>query len=73
MGIGTALINEMISQVRTNGVLSRIELSVLTNNTYAERLFRNAGFEAEGRRQGSIRINNVDFDEIMMVLKIGQE
>ena len=70
MGVGTALIQEMILQAHKERILSRIELSVMENNIYAERLFRNAGFYVEGRRQGSIRIDDVDFDEIMMVLML---
>ncbi len=65
-GIGTALLNGLVTWARSHGVL-RIEVSVITKNERAVNLFRNRGFDIEGVKLHAVRLGNRLVDEYLLV------
>ena len=55
MGVGRALMSSVVAWAQTNPSLSKLGLYVFEDNTRAIRLYRNFGFEVEGRRAGEYR------------------
>ena len=70
--IGSALVAAMVEQVKKDGVLSRVQLSVLANNPYAERIYQKHGFLVEGRRKQAVCIDGEMVDEIVMGLVLSE-
>jgi RimJ/RimL family protein N-acetyltransferase len=64
-GIGSRLF-EAVEHWRTSTDLSRLELTVMTHNERAIQLYKRLGFEIEGIKQNSMRINNRFVDEYYM-------
>lgn len=65
-GIGTHLFEQLERWAKAAGV-HRLELTVMTNNERALRLYERAGFEVEGTRRHSLRVNGRYVDEFAMV------
>ena len=53
-GVGTALLEALLDLADGWLGLRRVELTVLTGNDRARRLYERAGFEVEGRLRGSV-------------------
>lgn len=64
-GIGTEFFRQLDEWARGNGV-TRLELTVVCENTAAVRLYEKCGFVIEGRRVGSMKINGKLSDEYYM-------
>ncbi|MEF2967903.1 GNAT family protein [Paenibacillus sp. M1] len=64
-GIGTALFGELESWARKRG-LHRLELTVMAHNEAAIALYKKAGFEIEGVKRDSIRLDDRYVDELYM-------
>ena len=64
-GIGHNLFTKLETWRETTS-LTRLELTVLTNNERAINLYKKHGFEIEGIKKNSMKINDVYIDEYMM-------
>ena len=64
-GIGTALLRELSAWAPAHGI-RRLELTVMSHNERALRLYRGSGFEIEGTRTRSLTVDGRDVDEIAM-------
>jgi len=64
-GIGTALMHELSAWAARHGV-HRLELTVMAHNERAIALYRRSGYEVEGVRRHSIRLDGSDVDELWM-------
>lgn len=69
-GIGTSLFREAESWARNTGA-RRLELTVVTANAGAERLYRRLGYVDEGTMRDSLRIRGASFDERLMAKPVG--
>jgi RimJ/RimL family protein N-acetyltransferase len=65
-GVGSALLNEALRWAPTAG-LSRLELSVVVENTRAKALYEKAGFRVEALRRCAYVINGRPVDDYLMV------
>jgi RimJ/RimL family protein N-acetyltransferase len=64
-GAGRRLLTGIEAWARLNGV-GRLELSVMTHNHPAIHLYLASGFEVEGRRRSSLRVDGEPIDEYWM-------
>jgi RimJ/RimL family protein N-acetyltransferase len=69
-GIGSRLLQALISQAQGSAELRSIEASVLANNPYSERLFRSAGFRLDAVHREAAFIDGVYLDEKFFVLRL---
>jgi len=65
LGVGKALIKEMLSYAEKKGV-EKVWLSVFSTNNAAIRLYQKFGFVVEGVRKKQFKINNTYVDELLM-------
>jgi len=68
-GLGAHLIGATIDGARRKG-LTRIELTVRTDNPRAQRLYERAGFVTEGRIRRHMKIGDDYFDSLLMGLLV---
>jgi RimJ/RimL family protein N-acetyltransferase len=68
MGVGTALLQETLE--RCKGKFEIIELSLITTNQVARRLYEKFGFKSFGIRPRSIKRGDAYFDEELMRLDL---
>lgn len=64
-GVGTRLFQRMEEWAVTHGI-SRLELSVVTENEAGISLYKKMGFEIEGTKRNSLKINDTFFNEFYM-------
>ena len=64
-GIGTALFEFVENWARPHAV-SRLELTVVTENAAGIALYKKSGFEVEGTKRNSLLINGVFYNEFYM-------
>lgn len=64
-GIGRRLLEELITWAGNHG-LTRLELTVMTHNERAVRLYQKMGFEIEGLRRRSLFVDGEYIDEYAM-------
>jgi RimJ/RimL family protein N-acetyltransferase len=69
-GIGKSLILELISKARDCDGLEQINLTVMSKNEIAKKLYISLGFEVFGVEHNALKYNGHYFDEDFMVLKI---
>ena len=65
-GIGRGLLTTALKQVAQVRILARVSLSVFSTNPHAIRLYEKAAFVHEGRRIGTVRVQENDVDELLM-------
>ena len=70
LGVGKALMTEMLSYAKSIGWIKRIELQVFEGNAPAIRLYESFGFEEEGRRRSAAMIKGRPVDVILMSLML---
>jgi RimJ/RimL family protein N-acetyltransferase len=63
--VGSRLLEELERLARAEGV-HRLELTVLEDNERAVALYRRLGFEAEGRRRDSLKVEGRYVDELSL-------
>jgi RimJ/RimL family protein N-acetyltransferase len=68
-GIGSALCRTILSEAKRAG-LTRIALRVRADNSRAIQLYERLGFAHEGRLVGAFLVGGVEFDELVMGLRI---
>lgn len=71
-GLGERLMRQTLDAARDFG-FSRVELTVRHDNVRAQALYRNVGFEVEGRRRRAILVDRVFYDLVVMALLFGGE
>ncbi len=69
-GVGTMLLEKVISQARALG-LRQINLSVTSANEAPVRLYESVGFERYGLEKDAMRIGEEYYDAAYMVLRLG--
>ena len=69
-GVGKALLLEVISMAKKCDGLEQINLTVVSNNDAAKRLYESVGFEVYGVERHALKFNGQYFDEDWMVLFI---
>jgi ribosomal protein S18 acetylase RimI-like enzyme len=67
-GLGRALMEEMITQLRSLPGLEQVALGVSSSNVAAKRLYELLGFEIYGREARALKFGNEYVDEELMVL-----
>lgn len=67
-GIGQALMQRVVDWARTSGLITRLELEVLTRNEAAIHLYERIGFQREGLKRHALLRNGEYFDELTMAL-----
>jgi ribosomal protein S18 acetylase RimI-like enzyme len=68
-GLGRALLDRLIQQARTDGLVL-LTLSVTIGNEAARRLYLRAGFTVYGVEKLSLRIGDTFLDEELMALRL---
>ena len=69
-GLGKSLMLELITNARECDGLEQINLTVVSENEFAKRLYKSVGFETYGVERNALKFNGQYFDEDLMVLKI---
>ncbi|OZU87139.1 GNAT family N-acetyltransferase [Virgibacillus indicus] len=67
-GIGKALLTAAIKKAQTMEEIEKINLTVVTSNKEAKRLYSKLGFNVFGMEEKAIKLNNCYYDEEHMVL-----
>ena len=70
VGLGKIMMDELIDWCKSNGITSRIGLSVRKDNPRAIELYKKCGFEVEGTLKNETYIDGEFFDIIVMGLII---
>jgi ribosomal protein S18 acetylase RimI-like enzyme len=70
--IGTRLFTELEAWARHHGI-TRLELTVRTDNERGTGLYKKMGFEIEGRKKRSLQVNGAYVDEYCMAKIVGQD
>jgi RimJ/RimL family protein N-acetyltransferase len=69
-GLGKSLLIELIRKAKNCNGLEQINLTVVSENEIAKKLYSSLGFEVFGVERNSLKFNGQYFDEDLMVLKI---
>lgn len=67
-GIGRALLEELVRQLRSQPGLEQVALGVSAGNIPARRLYEALGFEVYGCEARAVKIGDTYVDENLMVL-----
>ncbi|BCB04040.1 GNAT family N-acetyltransferase [Bacillus sp. KH172YL63] len=67
-GIGEKLLTKAIEQAKSITVLKKINLTVVTTNERAKKLYEKLGFKVFGTEIKALKINDTFYDEDYMVL-----
>lgn len=70
LGLGKALLVELIHQARTCSGLEQINLTVVAGNTAAQKLYESLGFERYGLERRALKADSLYLDEVFMVLQL---
>ncbi|SDN68276.1 Protein N-acetyltransferase, RimJ/RimL family [Paenibacillus sp. yr247] len=69
-GLGKSLMLELIRMTRDCVGLEQINLTVVSKNESAKRLYKSLGFEVYGLERNALKYDGQYFDEDLMVLKL---
>ncbi len=72
-GLGRELLHAVVAGLRKLDGLERILIGVTAGNEAAESLYRSYGFIAYGTEPGAIKVDGVDYDEVLMQLVTHRE
>jgi RimJ/RimL family protein N-acetyltransferase len=70
LGLGKSLLFELISRAKKCNGLEQINLTVVSENDTAKKLYKSIGFKVYGVERNALKFNGQYFDEDLMVLKI---
>ncbi|MGL5714411.1 MAG: GNAT family N-acetyltransferase [Paraclostridium sp.] len=70
IGLGSVIMEYLISWANSNGITKRIELLVREDNDRAIKLYEKYGFDREGLLKWDMCVDNVYYNTIMMALYI---
>jgi ribosomal protein S18 acetylase RimI-like enzyme len=72
LGVGRALMNELLRWARSNPRAEKVELQVRSSNDRAIALYRSLGFVEEGRKTRRLKIGPKEYiDDVYMALWVG--
>jgi ribosomal protein S18 acetylase RimI-like enzyme len=69
-GLGKLLMLELIVMAKACDGLEQVNLTVVSNNGSAKKLYESVGFEVYGVERNALKFNGQYFDEDFMVLKL---
>ncbi len=69
-GVGRILMDELIAFARATGVLTRLELSVRSDNDRAIALYQRCGFVQCGQMHRQMKVGDVFYDTLLMELML---
>ncbi|WP_027086145.1 GNAT family N-acetyltransferase [Cohnella panacarvi] len=69
-GAGKALMNELIKIARDMDGLEQVNLTVVSNNEQAKKLYQSVGFEIYGTERHALKFNDRYYDETLMALPL---
>ena len=69
-GIGSQLLEYVITWAKKTKIVKRIELHVFKTNVRAIHLYRKYGFKIEGEKQNALKVNDKYINEYIMALSI---
>jgi RimJ/RimL family protein N-acetyltransferase len=69
-GLGKSLLLELIRKAKYCNGLEQINLTVVSDNEPAKKLYKSIGFQVYGVEQNALKFNGEYFDEDLMVFKI---
>ncbi|ERI10785.1 GNAT family N-acetyltransferase [Aneurinibacillus aneurinilyticus] len=69
-GLGKSLLLELIRKAKNCNGLEQINLTVVSNNEPAKKLYKSIGFQVYGVEKNALKFNGEYFDEDLMVIKI---
>ncbi|MHA1675269.1 MAG: GNAT family N-acetyltransferase [Promethearchaeota archaeon] len=70
LGVGTAMMEYLITWAKRSGIIRKIDLSARTTNHRAIQLYEELGFKKEGTKTRSMFINGEFCDTVEMGLQI---
>jgi len=70
MGIGTAVMEELIDFAKNNNTIKTISLGVKASNKKAQHLYEKLGFKEVGVHKNFFNIDGNYYDEILMDLYV---
>jgi len=70
VGLGKELMGEVIRNAREIEGIEQLNLTVISNNNPARKLYMSLGFEIYGREQNALKYENQYYDEDLMVLRL---
>jgi RimJ/RimL family protein N-acetyltransferase len=68
--LGKSLLLELISKAKNCNGLEQLNLTVVSDNEPAKKLYKSIGFEVYGVEKNALKFNGNYFDEDLMVLKL---
>ncbi len=69
-GLGKALLLELMNRAKNLNGLEQINLTVISENKAAKKLYKSLGFETYGVERNALKFNGQYFDEELMVLNV---
>jgi RimJ/RimL family protein N-acetyltransferase len=69
-GLGKSLLLELIRKAKNCNGLEQINLTVVSSNEPAKKLYKSIGFQVYGVEKNALKFSGEYFDEDLMVLKI---
>lgn len=69
-GLGKSLLLELIRKTRACESVEQINLTVVSENESAKKLYKSVGFDVYGTERNALKFNGLYFDEDLMVLKL---
>ena len=64
------LLDVTIERLRALDGVEQVQLAVTAGNEPAERVYQSAGFAAYGREPAALKVDGVDYDELLMSLPL---
>lgn len=71
-GIGKSLLLELITRAEDCEGVERLNLTVVSDNEPARRLYTSVGFQVYGVERKALKTGGIYYDEDLMVLELGQ-
>lgn len=68
LGLGRALVSELLAQAKTNG-FEQVELDVVSVNARARALYKSLGFEEYGVRKHGFKLENGEYYDLVLMMK----
>ena len=69
LGVGTHLLETLISWAEANELITKVNLGVFFTNSDAIHLYKNLGFREEGRRRKEIRNDDGEYVDLVLMSK----
>ena len=69
-GLGKKLMQDLVKRASSYDGLEQINLTVMSENIIAKKLYKSLGFEIYGVERKALKVNEQYFDEDLMVLYI---